>query len=80
MSTLNRPVAPGDIAASASEPKGIPASSASSAARAAPVDLEAEADLDRCGALKDFWYVACTSLQLAGRHPVGRSVRASTGR
>ncbi len=28
------------------------------------INLEAEADLDRCGALKDFWYVACLSSEL----------------
>lgn len=28
------------------------------------VELEAEADLARCGALKDFWYVACLSSEL----------------
>lgn len=28
------------------------------------VELEAEADLSRCGALKDFWYVACLSSEL----------------
>lgn len=27
------------------------------------IDLEAEADLGRCGALKDFWYVACLSTE-----------------
>ena len=28
------------------------------------IELEAEADLERCGALKDFWYVACLSSEL----------------
>jgi len=28
------------------------------------VDLEAEADLERCGALKDYWYVGCLSTEL----------------
>jgi phenylpropionate dioxygenase-like ring-hydroxylating dioxygenase large terminal subunit len=28
------------------------------------IDLDAEADLARCGALKDFWYVACLSSEL----------------
>jgi len=40
--------------------------------RVADVDLEAEADRDRCGALKDFWYVACTSRELGERRPLGR--------
>lgn len=41
---------------------------------AAQVNLEAEADLARCGALKDFWYVACTSEELAGKKPLGRTL------
>ena len=39
--------------------------------RVAQVDLEAETDLERCGALKDFWYVGCTSEELQGRKPLG---------
>jgi phenylpropionate dioxygenase-like ring-hydroxylating dioxygenase large terminal subunit len=42
--------------------------------RPVDVDLEAEADRDRCGALKDFWYVACTSEELGTRKPIGRIV------
>ena len=44
---------------------------ATGAARAAQVDLEAEASLERCGALREFWYVACTSAELAARRPLG---------
>ena len=42
--------------------------------RKVDVDLEAEADRERCGALKDFWYVACTSAELGARKPLGRTV------
>lgn len=38
------------------------------------VDLDAEADLARCGALKDFWYVACLSTELPVGKPVARTV------
>jgi phenylpropionate dioxygenase-like ring-hydroxylating dioxygenase large terminal subunit len=38
------------------------------------VDLEAEADLTRCGALKDFWYVACLSTELPAGKPLARTV------
>ncbi|HLM46606.1 MAG TPA: aromatic ring-hydroxylating dioxygenase subunit alpha [Myxococcaceae bacterium] len=38
------------------------------------VDLEAEADLTRCGALKDFWYVACLSPELPAGKPLARTV------
>lgn len=38
------------------------------------LDLEAEADLARCGALKDFWYVACLSTELPRGKPVARTV------
>ncbi|MBM7112890.1 aromatic ring-hydroxylating oxygenase subunit alpha [Archangium primigenium] len=37
------------------------------------VDLEAEADLARCGALKDHWYVACLSSELTRRAPLART-------
>jgi phenylpropionate dioxygenase-like ring-hydroxylating dioxygenase large terminal subunit len=37
------------------------------------VDLEAEADLARCGALKDFWYVACLSTELTAGKPLART-------
>lgn len=36
------------------------------------IDLEAEADLARCGALKDFWYVACLSSELRAGAPLAR--------
>lgn len=39
-----------------------------------PLDLEAEADLARCGALKDFWYVACLASELTATAPLGREV------
>ncbi|MFO0597845.1 MAG: aromatic ring-hydroxylating dioxygenase subunit alpha [Myxococcaceae bacterium] len=38
------------------------------------VQLEAEADLARCGALKDFWYVACLSSELGEQKPLSRTV------
>jgi phenylpropionate dioxygenase-like ring-hydroxylating dioxygenase large terminal subunit len=38
------------------------------------VDLEAEADLARCGALKDYWYVACISAELTGKRPLARTI------
>ena len=38
------------------------------------VDLEAEADLTRCGALKDFWYVACLSTELTSGKPLARTL------
>lgn len=38
------------------------------------IDLEAEADLDRCGALKDFWYVACLSSELKEKQVLSRTV------
>ena len=38
------------------------------------VDLEAEADLSRCGALKDSWYVACLSTELTTRAPLARTL------
>jgi phenylpropionate dioxygenase-like ring-hydroxylating dioxygenase large terminal subunit len=38
------------------------------------VDLEAEADLTRCGALKDFWYVACLSTELPAGKPLARTL------
>jgi phenylpropionate dioxygenase-like ring-hydroxylating dioxygenase large terminal subunit len=38
------------------------------------IDLEAEADLSRCGALKDFWYVACLSTELTPNRPLARTL------
>jgi phenylpropionate dioxygenase-like ring-hydroxylating dioxygenase large terminal subunit len=38
------------------------------------VDLEAEASLERCGALKDFWYVACLSSELTRDKPLARTL------
>jgi phenylpropionate dioxygenase-like ring-hydroxylating dioxygenase large terminal subunit len=38
------------------------------------IDLEAEADLARCGALKDFWYVACLSSELKPGQLLSRTV------
>lgn len=40
----------------------------------ANVDLEAEADLARCGALKDYWYVACLSTELKPGKPLARTL------
>ena len=38
------------------------------------IDLEAEADLERCGALKDFWYVACLSSELQPNKVISRKI------
>ena len=38
------------------------------------LDLAREADWARCGALKDFWYVACLSRELGTKRPVGRTL------
>lgn len=38
------------------------------------LDLDAEADLERCGALKDFWYVACLSRELGSGKPLARTI------
>lgn len=38
------------------------------------IDLEAEADLARCGALKDAWYVACLSTELTAKRPLSRTI------
>lgn len=38
------------------------------------IDLEAEADLARCGALKDYWYVACLSTELTAKKPLSRTL------
>ncbi len=38
------------------------------------VDLDAEADLARCGALKDYWYVACLSEELTEQKPLARTL------
>lgn len=38
------------------------------------VDLEAEATLARCGALKDYWYVACLATELPRSAPISREV------
>lgn len=43
-------------------------------ARRPAIDLDAEADLARCGALKDYWYVACLSSELTAKAPLGRVV------
>jgi phenylpropionate dioxygenase-like ring-hydroxylating dioxygenase large terminal subunit len=43
-------------------------------ARATRIDLEAEADVGRCGALKDFWYVACLSSELGSNKPLSRTL------
>lgn len=38
------------------------------------IQLEAEADLTRCGALKDFWYVACLGEELGSKRPLARTI------
>lgn len=38
------------------------------------IDLDAEADRDRCGALKDYWYVACLSTELRRDAPLSRTI------
>jgi phenylpropionate dioxygenase-like ring-hydroxylating dioxygenase large terminal subunit len=38
------------------------------------IDLDAEADLERCGALKDFWYVACLSTELKEKQLLSRTI------
>ncbi len=43
-------------------------------AAARRIDLEAEADLERCGALKDFWYVACLSSELREKQVLSRTI------
>lgn len=37
------------------------------------MNLEAEADVNRCGALRDFWYVACLAGELRNK-PLGRTI------
>jgi phenylpropionate dioxygenase-like ring-hydroxylating dioxygenase large terminal subunit len=44
--------------------KRVAGSTAGVAPSSRHIDLDAEADLERCGALKDFWYVACLSREL----------------
>ena len=38
------------------------------------IDLEREARLSTCGALADFWYVACLSSELGSKKPVARTI------
>lgn len=38
------------------------------------VELDSEADLGRCGALKDYWYVACRSTELPAGRPIARTL------
>lgn len=38
------------------------------------IDLDREADLERCGALKDYWYVACLATELGRKKPLGRTI------
>lgn len=44
------------------------------AARGRRIELEAEADLARCGALKDYWYVACLASELRAGKPLARTL------
>ena len=39
---------------------------------AASIDLDAEADRDRCGALNRYWYVACLADELGRDRPLAR--------
>ncbi len=39
-----------------------------------PIDFEAEADLERCGALRNYWYVAALSTELLPGRPLARTV------
>lgn len=41
-------------------------------ARTSLIDLEAEADLSRCGAIRDYWYVACLAGELTPARPLRR--------
>ncbi len=38
------------------------------------IELEAEADRERCGALKDYWYVACLSSELPAGRLLARTI------
>ena len=38
------------------------------------IDLEREADVARCGALADFWYVACLATELGRHRPLARTI------
>lgn len=38
------------------------------------IDLEREADITRCGALADYWYVACLSAELGRDKPLARTM------
>jgi phenylpropionate dioxygenase-like ring-hydroxylating dioxygenase large terminal subunit len=44
------------------------------AAGARRIDLDAEADRARCGALKDYWYVASLSEELTPKRPLARTI------
>lgn len=44
------------------------------AAASRRIDLEAEADRERCGALKDYWYVACLATELTPARPLSRTI------
>src|SRR5690242_19406826 len=43
-------------------------------AQSPAIDLEREADLTRCGALKDFWCVASLSTELGREKPLARTI------
>jgi len=45
-----------------------------SSAASSPLDFAAEADRGRCGALKDYWYVACLSQELGRTRPLARTI------
>lgn len=66
------PAGPGARGAAAT---GAPGGAQPRALGAGPaIDLEAEADRARCGALKDFWYVACLSSELSPARPLRRTI------
>lgn len=44
------------------------------AAHKPKIDLEREANLEQCGALADFWYVACLSEELGRDEPLARTM------
>ena len=47
---------------------------ASDGVDASAIELEREARLATCGALKRFWYVACLSSELKEGAPLGRTI------
>jgi phenylpropionate dioxygenase-like ring-hydroxylating dioxygenase large terminal subunit len=52
----------------------IPSSARDGVVAAPAIDLAAEADLNRCGALADFFYVACLASELSRKRPLARRI------